>query len=66
MKDAFDRDLVIGQEVIIPCNSILKKGILYNYRPNNSKYYIEAVETYNKIEAGEPVSEYRRWRCTKE
>lgn len=44
MIDALGNKLTLGQRVAIPCNSKFVIGILIKYKPNNSKWYLDAVE----------------------
>lgn len=64
MKDAVGKDLKLGQRVAIPCNSRFKIGVLYNYRDNRGKWYLEAVEYVERKEAGTLTDEDRQyhWR----
>jgi hypothetical protein len=52
MKDATGKDLRLGQRVAIPCNSRFKIGILYNYRPNRTRWYLEAVRYRDNADVG--------------
>lgn len=64
MKDAFGKDLKLGQQVAVPCNSKFKIGILYNYRPNNTASRRRILEYL--ANPGDNANDWRRRYYTQE